>query len=810
MYGGNIARFYQGYKRIAQLLQIPGWDDPEASILELVRSWLSSTPIPYLLVIDNADNIEDWWPGKYKSAGPLDDPSKNLSRFLPDGLSSSHLLITTRDNRVAGRLASEGQPINLTPMSTREARSLFLSKQAGEKHNFSEEEISNIVEELDHLPLAISQAAAFIQENPVSIAKYINALRGKNAKEFLNEELNDSRRDDDSGNSVFRTWSVSFDQIKQQKPRAADLLSLMAMLDRQSVPHFLLKMPEAITSLGTLQAFNLVTVRDGSQSFQIHRLVQHFVQISLQRDGTTRIWQEAALASVSKNYPTEIGVAEWPKCDALAPHVHVLTGYSYPTAEARLDLAHLLCWAADFDIERGMYAQALDRAGRSLSIFQQLVPEDDERRAAATWLYGRLRYYQVQSARDIEVAADLLQKALDTSKYPSLNFAESAFELAHLYYDQCNGAKCLEMGKASFQCWEAMEGVNSSRTLDNMHDYALELAMLGHKEEGIAKWQEIVERSPTIVASEQTKTVYSFRSLAGIAEFQGNAAMAEIFYAKLIAIGEATYHSEHIHLFDYRLSHAEQIMRQGRLEEAMALSEAILTNCKDSSEWRISANCLQLIAECYRLKASYNTEHEHRVKVWEMHEKKLGRRHRETMNAAEALADCYLNSCKYLEAENTYEQVVSWRNDKLGLRHPDTVRAIECIGICHAGRQRHAEAEASYLDAIGRQSKLDPRLIDNLCQCLWRQGKWATLEIWARQNCGSDDGVLQASAYRNLISALEHQGKGDEGLEVRATALALDTLVDDAPKEGDCRPTIPPARDDRRFGRMIHPRTWSA
>lgn len=658
-------------------------------------------------------------------------------------------------------------------------------------HDFKETEIDNIVEELDHLPLAISQAAAFIQENPASITEYINALQGKNAEEFLNEELNDSRRDEQSGNCVFRTWKISFEQINQQKPRAAELLSLMAMLDRQSVPRFLLKMPEVITSLGVLQAFSLVTTRAGSRSFQIHRLVQHFVQISLRRDATIQKWQEAALACVSKNYPTEIGVAEWPKCDALAPHVHVLTGYSYNTAEARLDLAHLLCWAADFDIERGMYAQALDRAGRSLSIFQQLAPERDERRAAATWLYGRLRYYQVQSARDIEIAADLLLTALDTSKYPSLTFAESAFELAHLYYDQCNGEKCLEMGKASFQCWEAMEGENSSRTLDNMHDYALELAMLGHKEEGIAKWQEIIERYPASNASEQTKDVYHFRSLAGISEFQGNAAMAEIFYAKLMAIGEETYHSEHIHLFDYRLSHAEQIMRQGsRLEEAKGLSEAILADCKDSSEWRISANCLQLIAECYRLQANYSTEHSYRVKVWTLHEEKLGRHHRESMNAAEALADCYLHRRQYPEAENTYQTIFSWRNNNLGLRHPDTVRALECMAICHAEQHHHAEAETAYLDAIGRQTNPDPRLITNLCHSLRRQGKWHALEIWTRQiNCDDDD-------------------DDDEALRTNGSRRETPQLEEEGPPT--TRTTIPPARDDRRFGRMIHPRTWSA
>ena len=789
-------------------MELPGWDDPEVSILELVCSWLSSTTNPYLLVVDNADNIEHWWPGKYKSGGSLDDPSKNLSKYLPEGLYNSHVLITTRDNRVASRLAKEAKPIALQPMSNDEAKSLFLSKLGSEESNFDEAEVRGLLEELDHLPLAVSQAAAFIKENSASIAEYTNALRGENAEEFLHEELDDSRRDEESVNSVFRTWKLSHDQIKRQKPRAAELLSLLAMLDRQSVPKSLLKVPEVTTSLGVLQSFNLVTTRAGLQSVQIHRLVQRFVQFSLQRDSATQQWQETALACVSKDYPTEIGVAEWPICDALAPHVHVVMGYKYKTTEARLDLAHLLCWAADFDIERGMYIQALRRAEQSLTIFRQLVPEHDERLAAATWLYGRLRYYQAQSASDVDAAAELLQNALRISRYPSLNFAETAFELAHLYYDQYNEKTCLEMGKASFECWEESEGPSSVRTLDNMHDYALELAMLGHEEGGIAMWQEIMERCPLSDASENTKTVYTYRSMAGIAEFQHDAAMAEIFYAKLITLCEAMYYSEHIHVFDYRLSHAEQIMRQSRLEEATRLSEAILVSCENTSEWRISANCLQTIAECCRLRACYSKEQTYRLRILELHEKKLGRDHRETINAEDALADCYLNSSSHSEAKDLYERVLSWRNNGLGQEHTDTVRAIECLGICHAHLGQDAEAEAAYLDAIRRQSDADARLLDNLYMSLWNQGKWEMLESWSRHTCELDT-VYRSSAHWSLITALEQQGKMEKALEMRAGLLAVEVPNDDQP-EGRHLPTNPPVRDIRRFGRMIHPRTWSA
>ncbi|KAL9025524.1 MAG: hypothetical protein Q9196_005670 [Gyalolechia fulgens] len=796
VYGGNIARFYQGYKRIAQSLEIPGWDDPEESILELVCSWLSETASTYLLIIDNADNIEHWWPGKYKSGGSLDDPSKDLSKYLPNGSSNSNVLITTRDNRVASRLAKGSKPIVLQPISKGEAKLLFLSKLEDGGSDLDMTEIHRLLEELDHLPLAVSQAAAFLQENGISIEDYTSALQGEEAEEFLYEELNDPRRDEESVNSVFRTLKLSFDQIKQQKPRAADPLSLMAMLDRQSISKSLLKIPEVTTSLGVLQSLNLVTTRAGLQSFQVHRLVQRFVQLALQRENALQGWQAKALACVSKDYPTEIGVAEWSICDALAPHVHVLAGYSYNTAEARLDLAHLLCWAADFDIERGMYMQALRRAEESLRIFQELVPGNDQRLAAAIWLCGRLHYYQAKSASDMDAAAEILRKALSVSQYPSLHYAESAFELAHLYYDQCKGEECLQMGKASFECWEELEGLRSKRTLDNMHDYALELALLGHEDEAIAKWQEIIERCPASDASERTKAVYTYRSRAGIVEFQGDAATAEILYATLITLCEQAYHSEHIHVFDYRLSHAEQIMRQGRLEEAIRLSEAILSHCDNISEWRIRASCLQSIAQCHRLSACYDKEQVYRLRSSELHERNLGRDHKETIDAEEALADCYLNRFQSTKAVELYRRVLTWRESKLGASHPDTLRVMACLRICRADQGQYAGPEATYLNLLGRTSiplaAQEWEALESFVRISPAPQAWEALESF----------VQQSPAPRSLVAA-QRQGTMDE-------ALALQTRFRKIDEEGPRLPKIPPVRDDRRFGRMIHPRTWSA
>jgi tetratricopeptide (TPR) repeat protein len=764
------------------------------------------------MVLDNADNIMHYWPEKYGAVDDGDGSSTNMSIHLPEIKQDHFLLITTRDTRVATRLANKGKPITLQAMSKEEATKLFLSKVDGDPHEYDRKEINDLLNELDYLPLAISQAAAFIEENGISISEYLDALKGDDAEEFLHEELNDSRRDEQSINSVFRTWKLSFDLISQQKPRAAELLSLLAMLDRQSIPRSLLKagkVPEVVTSLGTLQAFNLITARAGSQSFGMHRLVQRFVQISLNRSGIAQKWKDKALNCVSKTYPTEIGVAEWPLCDTLAPHVQIVTRYKYTSIDARLDLAHLLCWAADFDVERGMCEQALRGAYRSLSIFQELVPETDDRLAAATWLYGRLQYYEAKSEDDIHSATETLKRAIRISKYPSLHYAESAFELAHLYYDQRNETESLAMGKASFECWKEMEGTRSIRTLDNMEDYAVELAMFGHVEEAIFHWQKIIDLCPSSDASENTKTIYMYRSSASIAEFEGDASMAEILYKKLIELGEEIYNPEHVHVLEYRLCHAEQVMRQGRLQEAIGLGQAIRAICKNNSGWQITASCLQLIAECSRVQGNFTQAKVYHFRLLELLTNMLGRGHQETVDALEAYATCLMMNCQPKKAEPLFQEILNAREAYLGPAHADTLRVLEWYGICLSRQERDAEAEAKFLEIINRETQVSPHVLENLCASLWNQGKWGELEERCRQALDVD-GYDHASARMSLIHALEQQGKMDEAIEIRTKSLDIKEASVGLVVLRQGLKDLPIKASHRRFGRMIHPRTWSA
>lgn len=53
----KAARFVQSYKRIPSEFQIPGRDDPNADVLQLVRDWLEAKyECRWLMIVDNVDD----------------------------------------------------------------------------------------------------------------------------------------------------------------------------------------------------------------------------------------------------------------------------------------------------------------------------------------------------------------------------------------------------------------------------------------------------------------------------------------------------------------------------------------------------------------------------------------------------------------------------------------------------------------------------------------------------------------------------------------------------------------------------------
>src|SRR5258708_40184505 len=85
-----------------------------------------------------------------------------------------------------------------------------------------------IVREMDGLPLALDQAGAYIEETGCSVSVYLDRYRHQQVT--LSLLMRRGGTNLDHPEPVATTWSLSFVEVEQANPTAADLLRLCAFL----------------------------------------------------------------------------------------------------------------------------------------------------------------------------------------------------------------------------------------------------------------------------------------------------------------------------------------------------------------------------------------------------------------------------------------------------------------------------------------------------------------------------------------------------------------------------------------------------
>ncbi|MCJ1377282.1 hypothetical protein MMC17_000374 [Xylographa soralifera] len=416
VYGADPLHFEQGYQEIARKARIPGWDDQKTDKLKLVQEWLQEENVTdWLMVKDNADDASMFYGTRPSESYRIQNNSKSFARFLPQ-CPHGRVLITTRDRRLGERLSYRQGIIQITPLSAEDSKDLLRSKISEE--NWSENDALKLVEYLSSLPLAITQAAAFISENSVTVSEYFETLvnHGSNLKELLSEHLEDPRRDWNSENSVIKTWKLSFEQISKESPRAAEVLSLLAVLDYHGAPRSLLRKADETetgfrTALGVLQAFSLITATRGQSAIcKIHRLVAISTQKWLEVRGTLQYWQYQGLDTLSRTFPGpgQQNFREFTNMLALMPHTQLILGYQFSSTAELLMCAKLLISTALFDLSSAKYPQAFEKCERSLNIRESLLGSDHPETLESAQSLGEALLHR----GELRAAKTMLQRAI--------------------------------------------------------------------------------------------------------------------------------------------------------------------------------------------------------------------------------------------------------------------------------------------------------------------------------------------------------------------------------------------------------------
>ncbi len=169
---------------------------------------------PWLLILDNMDDM----------LHSMISTSRRVSMVW--------FLVTTRSRDVA--LSVDVVIVELHEMSLPEAK-MVLQRWLPMTHPGDNAAVEELLGELTYLPLAITQAGAYIKRNQTSIATYLGLLRGteKDMVSLLSREFLGL-------SAIATTWLVSFDQIQRSNPAAANLLAFISQIEPKAIPQSIL------------------------------------------------------------------------------------------------------------------------------------------------------------------------------------------------------------------------------------------------------------------------------------------------------------------------------------------------------------------------------------------------------------------------------------------------------------------------------------------------------------------------------------------------------------------------------------------
>jgi tetratricopeptide (TPR) repeat protein len=580
VHASNAERFRESYASIVQDCQIPGHDDPKTDVLPLVKRWLERKERSrWLMVLDNADDSQFF-------SGPA-----GLGKYIPECAHGS-VVVTTRNKEAASRLTKSGRLIEVGKMDESESKELLERKL--DEEEIDPDDLPTLSSRLEHLPLALVQAAAFMQEKCVSVRKYLELLDKSNQDlvDLLSKDFETAGRDSETPRAVTETWILSFDQIQQQNTFAGELLALMGLLERHAIPlEFLssysmqqseqevrgeLQLTEA---LGVLKAFSFV-VEDKDHGLDMHRLVQLVTRKWLVKKGMIGHFAGQALMAVSHCYPFG-NYENWVTCRKYLPHVYaVLKLEGTGSRDERIGKADLLDCTAAYLHHQGQWEDAERLQLKAVELREQVL--GSEQPSTLTSMANLASTYRNQGrwkeAEKLDVQVMETSKTKLGADHPST--LTSMAGLASTYRNQGRWEEAEELDVQVMEMSKTKLGADHLYTLTSMANLASTLWNQGRWEEAEKLDVRVMETSKTKLGADHPSTLTSMANLASTYRNQGRWEEAEKLDVQVMETRKTKLGADHPDTLTSMANLASTLWNQGRWEEAEKLEVQVMETRK--------------------------------------------------------------------------------------------------------------------------------------------------------------------------------------------------------------------------------------
>ncbi|MFT7835169.1 FxSxx-COOH system tetratricopeptide repeat protein [Saccharothrix sp. BKS2] len=513
----------------------------------------------WLVVFDNAEDLAALWP------------------YLPSG--DGQVLITTR----RGGFGAVGAVIDVDVLDRAESIALLHSRIPGVPTDAAEV----LAELVGDLPLAIEQAAAYLESTRLPIGNYLDLLRTQTSRMLPRGRVAGR------GETLATLWDLSLTALADQNVAAVQLVEILAWLAPEPVPLDLFtthpeELPEPLATVvtdpvelvdtvGALADWYLIR-RIGSEVTIAHRLLQQSLRVHPDRHRKSSLGV-VAQRLLRADLPGDIMTApeNWPRWRALLPHVLALhDDLTHNHTTATHDTAWLLGRAATYLQTHGRPDLALPLFERALAIDEAVYGSDHPAVASNLENLGlALRDLgRPAEARPLFERALAIDEAVYGSDHPAV--ASNLDSLGGALRALGLLVEARPLFERALAIYEAVYGPDHPAVAVRLNNLGLVLRHLGRPGEAQSLYERALVITEAVYGPNHPDVAIRLNNLGGVLRHLGRPGEAQSLYERALVITEAAYGPNHPTVA-IRLNNLGGALRAlGRPGEAQTLFERAL------------------------------------------------------------------------------------------------------------------------------------------------------------------------------------------------------------------------------------------
>jgi tetratricopeptide (TPR) repeat protein len=522
---------YQSYADIAQKLDVPGWNDDQADMKQLVKRCIVELGArKCLLIFDNVENTN------LRSNSSSTAEGADLTDYLP----RSHLcsiIFTTTSSDTARSLASQCV-IALRELTPNTAQRVLQNHLARPISDPEQQVAEYLLRELSYLPLAVAQAAACINATNMTMQEYRSLLdeHTKLILDYSGDSFKGQLLGPGTKNPIAATLSLSIDQIGRDNTRATDYLFFAACVNRKDILLDLLDTAspqEREDTVRLLDRYALITRRPAESALDLHRLVHQALRKRLQMQGRLGQWTRRTTSHLLQVFPDDdhSNRSKWRR---LLPHAQYALSHNTTDddendnnksneeeeeeeegREGREGEGSKLAWKCAIALyEDGRYEEAEELEVQVMQTRKRVLGDDHPDTLtimgslAATYMsQGRWK-----EAEELEVQVMETRKRVFGDGHPQM--LTSIANLAATYRNQ---GRWKEAEELQMQVMDTMKRVLSDEhphTLTSMHNLAFTLQSQARDEEALALMERCFQLREQVLGKQHPDTQSSLNMLS--------------------------------------------------------------------------------------------------------------------------------------------------------------------------------------------------------------------------------------------------------------------------------------------------------